>query len=227
MFKSKTRDIVIPQAEHAKLSGILAYNWGNEEFDKPAFDFNSFVEGVKYHDIGYGEYDNSPLGELTLEQWADLTFKGTEISFDNPVVDIVTKLHLKRLLGDDNVKIRGEILNNIEQSVEERLPETDNSLEEFMWADRITDFCDWVSFNFCLEKDFEDKVEVHARRISFVKTELKFHTNPAGEIVVDPWPFSAESINGTIIAYYKNGYPEELKPVSKEYYIKKKKNPRQ
>jgi len=121
LFKSKTRDIVIPQAEHAKLSGILAYNWGNEEFDKPAFDFNSFVEGVKYHDIGYGEYDNSPLGELTLEQWADLTFKGTEISFDNPVVDIVTKLHLKRLLGDDNVKIRGEILNNIEKSVEERL----------------------------------------------------------------------------------------------------------
>ncbi len=30
-------------------------------FDKPAFDFNSFVEGVKYHDIGYGENDNSPL----------------------------------------------------------------------------------------------------------------------------------------------------------------------
>ena len=221
------RDIVISQAEHAKFSGVLASYWGNEDFDKPSLDYNSFVEGVKYHDFGYGENDDSPLGELTLEQWADLTFKGTEIRFDNPVVDIVTKLHLKRLLGDDRVKKRKEILKNIEQSIADSLLRTNNSLEEFLWADKITNFCDWVSFNYCLEKDFEDKVEVHTRRKSFVKRELTFHSNPAGEIIVDPWPFSVESINGTIIAYYKNGYPEELKPVSKEYYIKKKKNPRQ
>jgi hypothetical protein len=215
------RDIVISQAEHAKFSGVLASYWGNEDFDKPSLDFNSFVEGVKYHDMAYGDNDNFPLSELSLEQWADLTLKGTEIRFENPVVDIVTKLHLKRLLADDKVKMRDEILYNIEQSINDNLPRTNNSLDDFLWADRITDFCDWVSFNFCLEKDFADKVEVHARRKSFVKTELKFHTNSAGEIVVDPWPFSKERINGTIIAYYKNGYPEELKPVSKAFYIKK------
>ncbi len=140
MFKSKTRDIVIPQSEHAKFSGAMASYWGNSNFDKPAFDFNSFVEGVKYHDIGYGENDNSPLGELTLEQWADLTLKGTKMRFDNPVVDIVTKLHLKRLLGDDRVKKRKEILKNIEQSIAESLLRTNNSLEEFLWADRDNKF---------------------------------------------------------------------------------------
>ncbi|MBT8387632.1 MAG: DUF3891 family protein, partial [Ignavibacteria bacterium] len=131
MFKSKTRDIVISQAEHAKFSGVLASNWGNEDFDKPSLDFNSFVEGVKYHDIGYGENDNSPLNELNLEQWADLTLKSTEFRFDNPIVDIVTKLHLKRLLDDDNVRKRGVILKNIEQSIAENLLRTKNSLEEF------------------------------------------------------------------------------------------------
>ena len=139
-------------------------------------------------------------------------------------MDIVTKLHLKRLLGDDRVKKRKEILKNIEQSIADSLLRTNNSLEEFLWADKITNFCDWVSFNYCLEKDFEDKVEVYSRRNSYVKTELTFHTNPAGEIIVNPWPFAVESISGTIIAYYKNGYPEELKSVSKACYIKK--NPR-
>ncbi len=134
------------------------------------------------------------LSELTLEQWADLTLKGTEIRFDNPVVDIVTKLHLKRLLGDDNVKKREEILKNIEQSIAESLLRTKNSLEEFLWADKITNFCDWVSFNFCLENDFVDKVQVYSRRNSSLKTDLTFHTNPAGEITVNPWPFSEESI---------------------------------
>jgi hypothetical protein len=226
VFKSKTRDIVISQADHAKFSGELASNWGNEDFDKPALDFNAFVEGVRYHDIGYGENDNSPLSELNLEQWADLTLKGTEIRFDNPVTDIVAKLHLKRLLGDDNVKKRREILKNIEQSIAKSLLRTKNSLEEFLWADKITNFCDWVSFNFCFENDFKDRVEVYPRRNSSLKKDITFHTNPAGEIIVNPWPFSVESISGTIIAYYKNGYPEALKPVSKEYYIKKKKNPR-
>ncbi len=148
------RDIVISQAEHAKFSGVLASNWGNSKFDKPAFDFNSFVEGVKYHDIGYGENDNSPLGELTLEQWADLTLKGTEIRFDNPVVDIVTKLHLKRLLDKDDM-FREEILRNIENRIKESLRATKFSIKDFIWADRITDFCDWVSFNFFLKKNLK------------------------------------------------------------------------
>lgn len=151
MFKSKTRDIVISQAEHAKFSGVLASNWGNSNFDKPAFDFNSFVEGVKYHDIGYGEYDINPLGELNSEQWANLTLKGAKNKFDNPVTDIVAKLHLKRLLDKDDM-FREEILSNIEKRVEESLLATIFSIKDFMWADRITDFCDWVSFNFFLKK---------------------------------------------------------------------------
>ena len=71
MFKSKSRDVIFPQAEHAKFSAELAKNWGNNQFDKPAIDFNAFVEGVKNHDMAYGDNDNFQLGELSLEQWAD------------------------------------------------------------------------------------------------------------------------------------------------------------
>ncbi|NNG25958.1 MAG: hypothetical protein HKM87_00415, partial [Ignavibacteriaceae bacterium] len=117
------------------------------------------------------------------------------------------------------VKKREEILENIEQRISVSLSRTNNSLEEFLWADRITNFCDWVSFNFCYEKDFIDKVEVYTRRNSSVKTELTFQSNPAGEIGVDPWPFSAKSIKGFINAYEKEDYPIKLKSLSKEYHI--------
>ncbi len=96
-----------------------------------------------------------------------------------------------------------------------------------MWADKITNFCDWVSFNFCLENDFEDKVEVYSHRNSSSKTDLTFHTSHAGEITVDPWPFSEESITGFITAYNEKGYPKILKPNLKKYHINKKKNPNQ
>ena len=61
MFKSKTRPLVLPQSEHARLAGLLAYHWGNADFDRPALDFASFVKGVAEHDRGYGVYDNAPI----------------------------------------------------------------------------------------------------------------------------------------------------------------------
>ena len=218
MFKSKKRKIIITQADHAKLSGVLAQNWGNENFDKPVIDFDAFVRGVTLHDIAYGDYDNYPIGAVSKEQWAKLTLAASKYRFENPVTDIVTKLHLKRLLNDDDM-FKEEILCNIDKRIEESLRATKFSIKDFIWADCITDFCDWVSFNFCIEKEFEDTIEVYTHRNSSSKVAIKFHTSAEGVIIVEPWPFFAETIQGSIIAYNEMGYPKELKTILKNYLI--------
>ena len=54
MFKSELKSIVVPQMNHAWFAGFLAYHWGNEQFDRPLLDFNSFVKAVGNHHLGYG-----------------------------------------------------------------------------------------------------------------------------------------------------------------------------
>ena len=73
MFKSKTRSIIIPQSEHGRLSGILASLWGNESFDRPAFNFAAFVEGVILHDWNYGLIDTLSIMEADEEEWGVLS----------------------------------------------------------------------------------------------------------------------------------------------------------
>ena len=99
MFKSKVRPIVISQYEHGRLAGTLAAMWGNDDFDKPVIDFTSFVWGVTLHDWHYGVVDNVPIGEANEADWLAMVRKGVDHWFDDPITDIVTKLHMRRLLA--------------------------------------------------------------------------------------------------------------------------------
>ena len=62
MFRSSRRDVVFPQAEHARLAGAIALAWGNERFARPALPFDAFVRGVTLHDRGYGQLDADGMG---------------------------------------------------------------------------------------------------------------------------------------------------------------------
>ena len=68
MFKSKRRQIVIPQSEHLRLVGALAMLWGNEDFDIPPVERVSMVAGMGLHDRGYGHLDNSAIGEMSEDE---------------------------------------------------------------------------------------------------------------------------------------------------------------
>ena len=142
MFKSKVRPIIIPQYEHGRLAGTLAAMWGNNDFDRPVIDFESFVRGVALHDWHYGVIDNSPIGEANEADWLAMVRKGVEYWFDDPMADIVAKLHLKRLLSGRNTSETEILINRIELRITERLPQTRFSRQQFEWADIITCFCD-------------------------------------------------------------------------------------
>lgn len=51
---------LITQNDHAKLSGLMAAHWGNERFAQPR-PYDSVVRATHYHDLGWLEYETSPL----------------------------------------------------------------------------------------------------------------------------------------------------------------------
>ncbi len=219
MFRSKKRNIVIPQSEHARLAGILAYFWGNENFDKPVIDFDSFVEGVAFHDWAYGINDDLPLGKLSDDKWLEIVEKGAELEFENPIVEIIAKLHIKRLIIGKNFESNAIIINSIDSDVNSKIKLTNYSLEEFLWADRITNLCDMMAFDFSYELNGERNISVCPKRNLDQKEDIRFNILDNGVIKVNPWPFSVSEINGFIISYSADKYPLKLIPGIMKYSI--------
>lgn len=217
MFESKVRSINITQFEHARFAGILAEAWGNEAFDKPAINFDSFLNGVVFHDWHYGLIDTLSLSDYKIEEWMTMAEKGATIWFDDPIVDIVSKLHLKRLLG--NKAIVSKLIGQVDQRISKRLSETKHTLEQFMWADKITCFCDYLAFDFSFEKPLKDSLVVHPKVSTSQETSITYSIEKNNIVVVNPWPFNQSVLSGIMVAYQRTGYPEKLQPIAIQYKV--------
>lgn len=219
MFKSKTRPIVFPQYEHDHLAGALAANWGNDLFDRPALNFDAFVQGVLLHDWQYSVLDNLPIIEAPEADWMAVTRQGVHHRFADPVTDIIVKLHIKRLLSFDESAERTALKEEIERQVAARLPESGFTRAQFEWADRITRFCDQVAFDFCFEQPVQRSLPICPRRDSTDAIEVIYTIGGNGTIEVTPWPFANPTFSGLIIGYQRDGYPDELTPQSTPYIV--------
>lgn len=121
MFKSKQRPIAIPQWEHQKLAGTLALLWGNADFGRPSVPFESFLTGIGLHDRAYGPLDNLPIGEIPEEEWLVLTRSGFEMTWADPVADLITKMHLKRLSSYGSAPARQAMTAEMGQAIEAQI----------------------------------------------------------------------------------------------------------
>ena len=221
MFRSKTRSIIIPQYEHGRLAGIFASLWGNQDFRRPVIDFDAFIQGVTFHDWHYGVIDNLAIGESTEEDWLEVVRRGVDFWFDDPITDIVVKLHIKRLLGGQDTTARNALIDQIEARISSRLPETPFTLKQFEWADRITKFCDQVAFDFCVEAPMKASHVVFEDEKASKETNIAFEIKPEGQIEISPWPFSVKAFSGFMIGYQQQGYPETLIPEIIHYHCEK------
>ena len=212
MFKSKIRPINVPQYEHGRLAGICASHWGNKDFDKPAIHFPSFVQGVTLHDWHFGPIDNLPILEADEADWLIIVRKGIDLWFADPITDIVSKLHLKRLLSSRNTPEVQRLVTQIDHRIAERLPQTGFSADQFAWADKITAFCDFLALDFSFEKPVSRTFSLYSQVDSSQETAVTYVIKPDGEILVDPWPFNLPSFSGLIIGHERTGYPESLIP---------------
>ena len=221
MFKSKVRPINITQYEHGRMCGELAARWGNADFDRPEIDFDKVVSAVALHDWHYRLIDDLPITEASDADWLAITRKGVSESFDDPTVDILVKRHLKRLLSF-GIHVTDEVpalIQQIDDLIARRLPETGYTLAQFEWADKITRFCDFLVFDFCFEAEQTRQIGVCARIGDPAETVLQTAILPNGRIRVDPWPFDQPSFSGLIIGHEREGYPDVLTPLVIPYSI--------
>ncbi|HEY0738114.1 MAG TPA: DUF3891 family protein [Herpetosiphonaceae bacterium] len=218
MFKSKQRPIAIAQSEHQKLAGTLALLWGNTAFDRPAVPRMSLLAGIGLHDRAYGLLDNLPIGELPDEEWLALTRSGFEMTWADPIADLITKMHLKRLVSYGKSPAHQTMTEQMTQAIREQLLRHNLELTTFERIDRITNLCDRIAFDFCFEEPAEGAVRIFPRNNSQDQVEVWYHIED-GTIQVDPWPFGLDSQAGYLVGYQLDGYPTVLEPTMAPYQL--------
>lgn len=219
MFRSKTRDIIIPQSEHARLAADLAVFWGNKDFNRPPVDFETFLKAVLLHDRAFGYFDLHAIGDMEDEVWIRLQRRGLVGEDSDRLCDLLIQQHIHRLSGylkgPAAKEFRAEVGRNIETEIELRKLNRD-ALER---ADRILAFCDSVAFDFSFEHPVHSSAFVYASNDSAAETEVQYQIHPGGEIQVSPWPFLGDEQRGLILGYKAASYPRTPEPVFLPYHL--------
>lgn len=221
MFKSKRRQIVIPQSEHLKLVGTLAMLWGNDQFDAPPIERDSMIMGMGLHDRGYGYLDNSPIGGMSDKEWEVIARRGFNMECSDVIADTIVKYHFRRLASHGTTEIRKGLHADFTKGIDEQLSKHNLSRTLFDRMDRITDLLDTLSFEFCFDVPASGKMTIFPRNGEEKEISVEYHVED-GEISVSPWTFSVDEHIGYLIAYQTDGYPVRLDPVILPYRLKRK-----
>jgi hypothetical protein len=207
VFRSRRRDVVYSQADHARLSGAIAAAWGNAEFGRPALPFEPFVLGVATHDRGYGELDDDGLFEVPEERWREIQRRGYAPRGDDPVVDLVVAMHVHRLVAGLRGEESGDELEAIVPLAElRRRAGVDEAAAHA--ADRITDLCDRIAFAYCFEEASSGTVAG-----AVAEWSLEWSFDGAGVVTLSPWPLGCPELRCVTTAFRADGYPDRLEPL--------------
>ena len=211
MFRSLVRDVVFPQAEHARLSATIALAWDAEAYPVGGLSFEPFVEGVALHDRGYGQLDDDAIGEVAgIAGWRSrkrgsplraatrpstwsLRCTSTGWSPDNPTTPCGRP-------APSGWRSRYRHCANQRAWAE----------SEARDADRVTNLCDRISFDFCEEAAGEGAVEVRAADGTLVPIAYRLD---GGHVTLDPWPLRTPELHDVVTGFHAAGYPDVLRPV--------------
>jgi hypothetical protein len=204
--------------EHQKLAGTLALLWGNAAFERPPIAFESFLTGIGLHDRAYGPLDNLPIGGIPEEEWLALTRSGFEMVWADPVADLITKMHLKRLASYGSAPARQAMAAEMAQAIQAKIERHGLDATTFERIDRITDLCDRIAFDFCFEAPAQGEVRIFPRNDLDEEVAVGYRVQD-GTIQVEPWPLGAESHTGYLVGYQLEGYPAVREPVIVPYRL--------
>ena len=204
MFRSKNRPVVYSQAEHARLSSVIAAAWGNDDVSRPPLPFESFVRGVELHDRGYGELDSDSLGEIPQARWLEIMRRGLEVQDVDPVVDLVVVMHIRRLVADADPALHAEL----DAAYTARRQAAGISERDAAAADVVTDLCDRLSFSFCFEEEGAGTIGT-----------FTYSVTPDGAAGLTPWPLGVHDLVETVIGYRADGYPDRRDPVERVFSL--------
>ena len=220
MFISTQRPIVIPQSEHLKLAGALAQLWGNAEFDLPRLPRLSVVAGIALHDRAFGYLDDLPVGmEVDDARWLPMTRAGFYMPCADPIADLITRHHLLRLVAGRDTPPRRALAEEMRDAIRKQIEQNGLDASLFLQVDRMTKLCDFVAFDFCLEKPTAGQVEVVAAYAS-AETRVVHYRIDGSEITLAPWPLHVAEYAGYLVGYRQDGYPERLDGLVVPFHIR-------
>jgi hypothetical protein len=212
VFRSRRRELVFPQAEHARLAAAIAQAWGNERWQRPPVPFGAFVRAVALHDRGYGQLDADGIGEVSAERWLEIQRASFAPRGGDPVADLLVALHVRRLVASRWSPAPPVALGEFDAQLPALHRAAGIAPSDAAEADRVMDLCDAISFDFCVELPASGRVEVVPMRAAgavFVEYEL----DGEGLIVLDPWPLGVPRFDGFLLGFEATGYPEQPSPV--------------
>ena len=108
------------------------------------------------------------------------------------------------------------------QIIDERLKQHNLSKALFDRMDRITEICDRISFDFCMDAPDSGEVSIFPRNVDNEDILVRYHVED-GTIRVAPWPFAVDKYEGYLIAYQLDGYPDRLDPFILPYRLERTK----
>jgi Protein of unknown function (DUF3891) len=216
MFTSHRRPVVFPQLEHARLSAAIAVAWDDGVVPLP-LPRESFVTGVALHDRGYGEHDADGIGAVPRERWLAIQRGSFAPAGVDPVVDLVVAMHVRRLVSHATDDAARAALTEMDEAIPALREAAGVSEADAAMADRITDLCDRVSFDFCLEQPESGSVGVVGPDGEAVA--VRYQVDGQGTIVLEPWPLGPLTVSGVVLAYAAESYPQVLEPVVTQFLI--------
>jgi hypothetical protein len=168
------------------------------------------VRGVALHDRGYGELDDDPLGETAPERWLEIARRSFDARDDDPVVDLVVAMHVRRLVSHVTSPARAEALVEFDAEISRRIEAAGVDAAAAAAADAITDLCDRLAFSFCFEEADSGTVE---------RLGMSYAVNEDGSATLAPWPLAVPSLSETVTGYRSEGYPDRLEPVERVFRL--------
>ncbi len=213
MFISKERPIVVPQSEHQRIAGILAKHWGNETFSLPSINRDSFVLGVATHDRAFGQLDTAALGQISEEDRVVQVDEWLNTAYEDPETELIVLLHVRRLMDTPE---RQTLYKKLDARIQTIVKDHNFDLTLYVQADTITDFCDLIAFDFSFESGTSRTVSVYQDPKTITDITYKLSQ---GKVTLDKWPFSVPKIEGYILGYQQDGYPENLQPVVLDFEV--------
>jgi hypothetical protein len=210
MFRSLVREVVFPQAEHARLAATIAYAWDVESYPIGGLALGPFVEGVALHDRGYGQLDEDAIGEVAEDRWLAIQEAGFAPEGHDPTVDLVVAMHVHRLVDGPSGGTERQALAERMATALPALREAAGAGEaEARDADRVTNLCDRISFDFCEERPADGAVEVRTAGGTLVPIGYRLD---GGRVTLDPWPLRVSELREVVAGYHTDGYPDVPRP---------------
>jgi hypothetical protein len=216
VFRSRRREVVFPQREHARFAAAVADAW-SDAFAPVRLPRERFVLGVAEHDRGYDEHDADEIGNLPPGRWLEIQERGFAPTREDAVVDLVVALHVRRLVSSGRDEESRRVLTSMDAELPALVHAAGVSADDAAAADRITDLCDRISFDFCLEEPATGGVEVVGA--DGATTEVRYALDGHGGVTLEPWPLDVERLAGTVQGFAAERYPQELDSVPTPFVL--------